>query len=201
MYGKIKRGTISDIVPVAYMTLILIGGVNLVLILFAPEIVAIFAPAPYYEAIWTIPPVAMSSFFIFSYDLYAKFAFYHEKTLLIMGASIIGAMLNVFLNRIFIARYGYIAAGYTTLTCYFVFSFAHYFLMNRICRRYFKGETPYQSGVIIKITAGFLVSGFLLLFTYYNPFIRYGIALAALLVAWIRWSDFIRIWKQLMSLR
>ena len=63
----------------AYFTMIIIAIVNLLLICFAPEIISLFAPPPYYEAIWIVPPVAMSVFFMFCYDLFAKFAFYYEK--------------------------------------------------------------------------------------------------------------------------
>ena len=42
-----------------------------------------------------------------------------------MVASCIAALLNVILNYIYIGKYGYIAAGYTTLICYIVYSVAH----------------------------------------------------------------------------
>ena len=197
MYQKIKCKKTENIAPVAYMTLILVAAANLLLIVFAPEIVAIFAPAPYYEAIWIIPPVAMSAYFTYSYDLYAKFAFYYEKTLLIMMASVVGASLNVILNWIFIRHYGYIAAGYTTLFCYSIFSVAHYTLMNRICKIYCDGIRPYNSGIILKITIAFLLSGFLLLTTYNHRVIRYGILLISFSTIWLQRRIFARILRHL----
>lgn len=98
IYQKIKAKKAKEIAPIAYTTLILIAAVNLVLIAFAPEAVAIFAPKEYYNAIYVIPPVAMSVFFMYSYDLFAKFAFYYEKTKFVMVASVIGAVLNIVLN-------------------------------------------------------------------------------------------------------
>mgnify|MGYP001042737912 FL=1 len=84
IYKKIKEQDIKSIAPIAYLSLIIIAFVNLLLIILAPEAVAIFAPKSYYEAIWIIPPVAMSVYFMYSYDLFAKFAFYYEKTNLVM---------------------------------------------------------------------------------------------------------------------
>ena len=130
MYQKIKNKSIGDLDSVAYPSMIIIAVVNILLILFAPEIVRIFAPSEYYDAIWVIPPVAMSVFFMYVYDLFAKFAFYYEKTGYIMLASVVGAALNVLLNWIFINKYGYTAAGYTTLVCYVAYSIAHYIMMK-----------------------------------------------------------------------
>lgn len=42
-----------------------------------------------------------------------------------MFVSVLGAILNVFLNYILIPKFGYIAAGYTTLVCYILFAVGH----------------------------------------------------------------------------
>nr|WP_330391620.1 oligosaccharide flippase family protein [Butyrivibrio sp. YAB3001] len=136
MYKKIKTKNEKDIASIAYVALTLIAIVNLLLIALAPEIVAIFAPKSYYEAIYVIPPVAMSVFYLFLYDLFAKFAFYYEKTRFIMAASVGGAILNVLLNFIFIRKYGYIAAGYTTLVCYMTYCMIHFLFMKKVCKQY-----------------------------------------------------------------
>ena len=61
-YQKIKNDKIQDLASVAYTTLVMIAVVNIAVIAFAPEAVAIFAPKEYYDAIYVIPPVAMSVF-------------------------------------------------------------------------------------------------------------------------------------------
>ena len=156
MYQKIKDKRSADISSIAYASMILIAGVNILLILFAPEIVRIFAPAQYYDAIWVIPPVAMSVYFMYVYDLFAKFAFYYEKTGYIMLASVAGAVLNIILNRIFIGKYGYIAAGYTTLICYVIYAIAHYIMMRIVCRKYIGNERVYDLRILLGITGTFI---------------------------------------------
>ena len=69
MYQKIKAKRVQDIARIAYITLFIIAAANIILIAFAPEAVAIFAPKEYYDAIYCIPPVALSVFFMFCYDL------------------------------------------------------------------------------------------------------------------------------------
>ena len=173
IYEKIKEKKEKEIAQTAYLTLICIAAVNILLIAFAPEIVRVFAPKEYFEAIWVIPPIAISSYFMYSYDLYAKFAFYYEKTKVVMVASVLGAVLNIVLNYFFIGRYGYLAAGYTTLICYVVYCIGHYIFMNIICNRFCEGRKPYSTRVIILISSTFMCIGFLLLLTYKRIIIRY----------------------------
>ena len=77
IYSKIRDRKTDELKRVAYPVLLFIAGVNIMLISVAPEIVKVFAPSEYYEAIWIIPPVTMSVFFMFSYSLFAEFAFFY----------------------------------------------------------------------------------------------------------------------------
>ena len=201
MYQKIKERKGKDIAPIAYITLILIAVVNLILILLAPEAVRIFAPKEYYEAIWVIPPVAMSVYFMYAYDLFAKYAFYYEKTTAIMTASMLGALLNVVLNYIFIKQYGYIAAGYTTLVCFMVYSIAHYIFMRKVCRDCYDGEYPYDTKKIFIITIPFLAAGFVFMATYNRPLIRYGLVGVAAIMAIIMREKIFGVITNIMSLK
>ncbi len=182
IYKKIKSNKISDIAPIAYTSLIGVALVNFILIALAPEAVKIFAPPEYSEAIWIIPPVAISVYYIYSYDLFAKFAFYYEKRIFITFASVIGALLNVVLNYVFIGKYGYIAAGYTTLVCYIIYCVCHYVFMNCVCKKFCNGVKPYNTKIIMLISALFTVGGLLMLLTYNNIFIRYSVIAVLLIV-------------------
>jgi len=201
MYQKIKVKKGKDIAPVAYITLVLIAAVNLMLILLAPEAVAIFAPESYHEAIWVIPPVAMSVYFMYAYDLFAKFAFYYEKTKAIMTASVLGALLNIVLNYIFIKQFGYIAAGYTTLICFVVYSIAHYIFMREVCRECCDGEYPYETKKIFMISIPFLVVGFVFMVTYNFPMIRYGLVGVAIIAAILLREKIVAVIKNIMNLK
>ena len=97
-----------------------------------PEVISIFAPVEYYDAIWIVPPVACAVYFKFLYPLFSTVEFYYEKTGFVMIASCIAAGANIVLNYIFIRIYGYYAAGYTTLFCYILYSLAHYVFQRRV---------------------------------------------------------------------
>lgn len=201
IYQKIKERKIEDIAPLAYTTLIFIAVVNLVLILIAPEAVAVFAPTEYYDAIWVIPPLVMSVYFMYSYDLFTKFAFYYENTKFIMIASVIGAGLNVVLNYIFIRWFGYLAAGYTSLFCYIIYCIGHYLFMQKVCDECCNGIRPYRTNIIIKIAAFFLSVGFSLLFTYNHPIIRYILIFTCFILILINRNYIRTIIRNLMSIK
>lgn len=166
IYQKIKDRKEKDIARIAYACLIGIALVNLALIALAPEAVKIFAPKEYYDAIYIIPPVAMSVYFMFAYDLFAKFEFYYEKTKWIAVATMASAVVNIITNYIFIKLFGYQAAGYTTLVCYILYALFHYVMMRKICKEYMDNTKIYDEKTLLLITTLFIVVGFILLFLY-----------------------------------
>ncbi|WP_462410351.1 MATE family efflux transporter [Neobacillus sp. Marseille-QA0830] len=104
-------------------------------IAFAPEVVKVLASSEYYEAVYVIPPVAASTFFILMYGLFSNVEYYYEANKFTMYVSGFGAVLNVVLNYFFIKLFGYVAAGYTTLFCYIIFTFTHYAYSQYIVKK------------------------------------------------------------------
>lgn len=182
IYKKIQEKKIQEIESIAYITLVLIATINLLLIAFAPEIIKLFAPVEYRDAIWIIPPISMSVLFMFAYDLFAKYEFYYEQSYFIMTASVIGASINILLNYFFIPRYGYLAAGYTTLICYIFYVVGHYLFMNKICKTHLDGLKPYNLKILLRIFITFLLSGFVLMLSYFNNVIRLFIILTIIFI-------------------
>jgi len=181
-FEKLKNKDYKLIAPISYSCMIIIAVVNIILIALAPEAVAIFAPKEYYSAIWVVPPVAMSSIFFLEYDLFSKYEFYYEKTRFIMLASIIGAILNVVLNYIFIPLFGFLAAGYTTLFCYMLYAIGHYLFMRKISNDYLNGENPYNAKILVTITIVFIVIGFAFMATYKHFIMRISLLVISVAV-------------------
>ena len=173
IYKKIKSNSIEDIHHVAYPAMGLVAIVNLLLISVAPEVVRIFAPADYYDAVWVIPPVTMSVYFMFMYFFFATFEFYFERTKAMSAATMIGALVNVVLNYIFIKIFGYHAAGYTTLFCYILYALMHYYFMRKICKEELDNIKVYDMRIVVAISAGFMAIGFLISIFYDNVALRY----------------------------
>ncbi len=175
IFNKIKNRRINDISFVAYPSIIIICVINIVLIFLVPEVVRVFAPIQYYEAIFCIPPIVMSVPFMFTYELFAKFAFYYEKTVLILIASLSGALLNIFLNCWGIKKFGYYAAAYTTLVCYIIYSIFHYILMRRICALCYGSKSPYDVRILSSILILFLAISVGVMYIYRYIMLRYTV--------------------------
>lgn len=186
LYEKIKQKKEKDMEGVVYLLMLLMAAFSLLLILFAPEVIAVFAPADYADGISCIPPVTIGIYFTFCYSVYGKFAFYYEKKLALAVSTAVCAGLNVLTNLIFIPRYGYAAAGYTTMVCYIIYSCFYFVIMRSICRKECEGRQPFRTGFLFLIQGTFVLLG--LVFSVFYGFwpARYGIALLILLLLFLR---------------
>ncbi len=71
-------------------------------IVMAPEIILILGGKKYLEAIWVMPPLAISVIVMYIYQQYVNILFYYKKTKFILFASVFAAVCNIILNAIFI---------------------------------------------------------------------------------------------------
>lgn len=176
-YQSIKAGNVQKIFRPANQLLTLIGGLNLMVILVAPEMIRIMGPAEYSDAIYIIPPVAMSNCFMFLFNLFANIEYYYEETHFVTLASFVSAVINLILNYVCIQWFGYIAAGYTTLLCYIIFSFCHYLFMRKVARKYMAGIRVYNMKAILLICGSCLGLAAIAALLYPYVLLRYGIIL------------------------
>jgi len=107
------------------------------LILFAKEIVIILADAKFHEGLKVVPIVVIGYVFYEMYYMYGMYPGYQKKTVFTSITVILAGMSNIILNAMFIPKYGYIAAAYTTLVSYcamFVMAWiiAKYILKQRV---------------------------------------------------------------------
>lgn len=102
------------------------------LFMVSPEVLNIFGGEKYTSAIYVIPPIIAGAFFQFIYTLYVNIEMFEKKVWGVAISTIIAAILNVVLNAIFIPKYGYVAAAYTTLVSYICLCALHYIQVMRI---------------------------------------------------------------------
>lgn len=197
---KIKERKMNEISSISYMVLGIVILTNILVMAFSPEIIAIFAPENYGDAIWVIPPITMSLLFMFAYNLFAEFEFYYEKTSIISFATICGALINIILNYIFIRMFGYIAAGYTTLLCYMLYAIFHYIGMRYVCKKE-NIENPYDTKKLIVISLIYIGFGVLFLISYTNIWIRILIIATIVIGAVLLNRKIVSAIRQLISIR
>ncbi len=175
-YENCKKKNYQAISSVTSPILTVFAVVCVILIMLAPEVVAIMATDDYMEAIYAIPPIVGGVFFQVQYYIYANIVYYYKKPKYVMIASITATCLNLILNYIFIAKYGYLAAGYTTIFCYLVQSIIDYFAMRKVV-----GQRVYQMKYIgaLSLAVTLIALGSNLL--YRHMIVRYVIILALLI--------------------
>ena len=183
IYTNIKEKQFTIIGKNTSGIMLLVALANLVLIAFAPEAVLIFAPSEYQSALWVIPPLAMSVFFMFQSELFINFQFYYEKTKFVMMASIFTAALNIILNYIGINLFGYLAAGYTSLICYIIYAFVHYVFMKKSTKLLERDIKIYEGKNLIVISLLFILIGFMLMCLYNYFVLRLIVILCLILLA------------------
>lgn len=181
-YRLLKEKKIEPIRKCINLIIILSVVVVLLPIALAPELVAILAPASYYEAIWIVPPIAVSTFFILLYSLCCNVEFYFEKRKMVMIASVVAALINIVTNYLFIPRYGYMAAGYTTVISYILLAVFHCIFMEITAKKNgYSRLYDFKVMLIASITVGSLAALAMLLYS--MPWIRYMIIVGIAVVA------------------
>jgi O-antigen/teichoic acid export membrane protein len=195
MYKSIQKKEFSGIRSNSKYILAMVGLACIFVMALGPEIISIFATKEYYSAIYVIPPVACAVFFQFLYPLFSTVEFYYEKTTFVMIASCIGAVLNIILNYFFIPIYGFYAAGYTTLFCYFLYSLSHYIMHRIILKKENIKEKLFDEKFIVCLCVIMAVIMIFMTAIYSYALARYLICLVILMVLICNYKKIIYILK------
>ena len=159
---------------------------TLMFIAATPEAVKILLAKPYWECMWVVPPVALGTLCQYFYTNYVNQELYHKKTVMIAVNSIIAALINTGLNYIFIQKYGYIAAAYTTLAGYFILMCLHYISTKIVLK-----EKLYRDGAYFFMLFVTTAAGLLFMALYDRTLIRYMIIIPAFAVLVFIYKDVI----------
>lgn len=176
-YEKCKKRDFDSINKVTLPILVLFAGTCIVVIMLAPEVVKIMSTDEYMESIYVIPPLIGGVFFQVQYYIYANIIYYFKKTKYVMIGSFSATALNLILNYIFINKYGYLAAGYTTIFCYALQAIIDYLGMKKTV-----GKSVYNMKFVVGLSSAVVVIALLSNLIYNFRAIRYGILGIALVL-------------------
>lgn len=140
------------------------------IMLLAPEVLYIIGGNKYLDALYVIPPVACGCIFQFLYTMFVNVEQFSKKTIGMAIASVSAALLNFVLNSIFIPRYGFVAAAYTTLAGFAWLLIAHMFLV-----RLYGMQDVYPYSLVISVALIALAFTVGVNYLYRNRILRYGI--------------------------
>lgn len=187
-YRSIRKNTEWLFIVVATMVFLSV--------LFAPELVFILGGSQYKEAIWLIPPIAISVFYLFLYSTFSNISFYYKNNKLVSLVSFIAAISNIVLNYIFIPLNGYVAAAYTTLLCYVILALSHYMLYRNLMRVKGITEEVFNKKLIIKLSVALLLLIFPIVSVYSSFLVRYTLILIVLIFLIFNWGKLLILYKE-----
>lgn len=185
-YEQLKKNNYEALKKMGNILLIMISGCIFLLMMFVPEIIFLFAGNKYADAVYCIPPIALSIFFMFLYDLFSTVEFFYAKNIFVMIASVTAAALNVGLNAYFIPIYGYHAAGYTTLFCYFFYATGHFIFYRYICKKTLGIKEIYDKKFILFLSAIMFAITLTVNLVYDKIIVRYIIAAIIIVIAFFK---------------
>lgn len=200
LYKRMKKEEYTGIPRISNAFLVGMLGILTMIICFAPEVVSVVGSERYHDAIWAIPPICGSIFFIFLQNQFSNISYYFEKTRLIAAASVGVAVLNVTLNYLFIPMFGYLAAGYTTLVCYVVYAVVHYFVMRSICKENgIRVDKLFDLQAVVLLSCVTFAITILMLAVYRHTLARYSVILTVFLIALVNRHRLIGLAKTIKS--
>jgi len=186
---KLHEKKFGDINRVSRVYMLAFVAMASLIVLAAPEVIAIVGGAKYREGIWVLPPVAAGVMLQFLYCLFVNVEQFEKKTTGMAFASVSAALLNWGLNAYFIPRYGYIAAAYTTFAGYLWMLLVHMFLVV-----HYGYKEVYDNRLVLALVGVITVVMFGATWLYGQPVIRYivlGVYALALGIVFMKKKDLV----------
>lgn len=130
-YEEAEQGNNKIIVQKArdltLVFLVLVLGINC----FSFELIDFLGGKEYVGAKNVVIPIVLDAFVTYLYSIIVPAEYYKKKTVYIMIGTMFATVLDIVLNYIFIKKYGYIAAAYTTLFAYMCYLMLHIIISKK----------------------------------------------------------------------
>ena len=189
-YENCEKKDYKRVSDITIPLILVYAAACMAIILFAPELIALMSTTEYHIAIYVVPPIVGGVFFQCLYYIFANIVYYFKKPKYVMYASFVAAITNLTLNYIFIPKFGFVAAGYTTLVSYIIQVFIDYFAMKKVM-----GFSLYNTKLLLGISLAVILISLISSITYDFPLIRYGILIALVLIVYLNKNIVIQIMK------
>lgn len=200
IYKSIENKKFKDIKTNTAPLFVLVATLSIFVMFFAPEVIYIFGGKNYIDAIYVIPPISASVYFIFTYAMFSTVEYYYQKTVGIAIATTASAILNLILNYIFIPIFGYFAAGYTTLICYIFLTLFHYYFYKIILRKETKDiKSLYNEKLIFFVSICLVIVMILITFIYKYTYLRYLFIILMFIIIVIKRNTFFKILSKIRN--
>lgn len=136
LYQKLSEKEYGKIKEVSRYLLIIVAGVSIIPIIFAPEIIVILGSDEYFSAVSIMPIFSCCVFLIYVYTLFSNVEMFFEKPKYTMYGSVSATVINIVLNYFFYQE-NWISGGciyhidLLHITFYFSLLYHEIYLQNR----------------------------------------------------------------------
>lgn len=168
VFASINRKDYKKISKSTLRILVFFGLIAITFSLLAPEVLKVFTTKDYYEGVTIVPAIVSGIYFTVLYGIYGNFLLYNKKTISIMIGTVSAALINIITNYVFIRRFGYLAASYTTLL-----SFAFLAVFQGFLSYYTNHENYVNPTAVLVLSVIIVVICMSSMFLYKLSFIRY----------------------------
>lgn len=131
-YESMERKETKQIQYRSIQLMVLFTILSIGLMAVSPEMILILGGKNYEVAKYVAIPMIMDAFILFIYNVIVQAEYYMKKTSYIMIGTIVAAAIDIVANYIFIQKYGYIAAAYTTLFAYICYLALHLLISRKL---------------------------------------------------------------------
>ena len=131
-YKKLKERDYTSLNKNNKKIVIFFFFITSIVTVISPEIIRIIAPVSYGDAIFSLIPLTISIYANFMYLFAINKEYFYKQTKWIALATIFTTILDIVLNYLFIPKFGYISAAYTTLLCKVVLFAIHWGVSKKI---------------------------------------------------------------------
>lgn len=138
LYKNIDTDNFNPMISIrkgVYQFLIFSIPVVLVLLFYSKQISNIFLSRDYSEGHWIIPIIAFSGVFVGIASFYSEMLTITMKTKLLAKLYAIAMIINIFLNILFVPKFGIIAATINTFVSYFVLAMLVFYSAKNIKKK------------------------------------------------------------------
>ena len=152
------------------------------LLLIAPEVMLIIGGEKYRQAQGVLMPIMAGCCCNFIYTSYVNVESFLKKPGMISVGTVTTACINLILNFIFVEKYGYEAAAYTTMVCYMLLLLFHYAMV-----RHYRYHRIYDNRFNLLCAVGICVFSLLMRLTYQSwirPVLIAVYGVTALIILW-----------------
>lgn len=163
----------------------------MIVMLLAPEALKLLATKEYGIAVYVIPPIVGGVFFQALYSVFTNVLYYYKRPIFALFGSLISAFSNLVLNYIFIKKFGFIAAGYTTIVSYALQALFDYIVMDK-----FVGQSIYNKRFLLCLSFTLISFCLFVNVLYQNVFVRYGVITVLSVVIFVKKNVLLKVFQK-----